>query len=191
MARERKFTEEELFVAVKHILLEQGYEGFTFSLLADRLEVSRGAIYKYYENKESLITQFMVYEMDQFIHELEKINQLNGFDLQYDLLMKMIFNKREVHQLIGIAQHIINHTDERLKEYKDKLEKLPLAMYRQLQTFILEGKNTGRLKTNIPDSLMIGFILQSIAIPNHFNIPQSEWIEYIKEMISQGMFTHS
>lgn len=81
MARERKFTEEELFVAVKHILLAQGYEGFTFSLLADRLEVSRGAIYKYYENKESLITQFMVYEMDQFIHELEKINQLNGYDL--------------------------------------------------------------------------------------------------------------
>ncbi|KAA0546066.1 TetR/AcrR family transcriptional regulator [Bacillus sp. BGMRC 2118] len=191
MARERKFTDEELYNAVKSILLEQGYEGFTFSLLADRLEVSRGAIYKYYENKESLITQYMVYEMDQFIKELERIHQFEGFEQQFDVLMEIIFNKQEVHQLIAIAQHIINHNDEKLKEYKEKLEKLPLQMYLQLQTFIQVGKSSGKLKKTIPDSLMIGFILQSIAIPNHTRIPQSEWITYIKEMISQGLFTHS
>ena len=42
MARERKFSLEELFQTTKQLLLDYGYEGFTFSLLADQLEVARG-----------------------------------------------------------------------------------------------------------------------------------------------------
>lgn len=78
MARERKFSKDDLFRNVKHILLQHGYEGFTISLLADMLEVSRGALYKYYVNKNELITQFMIYEMEQFIGELKQINNLQA-----------------------------------------------------------------------------------------------------------------
>ncbi len=51
MARERKFTDEELFKATKLLLIGDGYDAFTFSKLASMMEVSRGSIYKYYENR--------------------------------------------------------------------------------------------------------------------------------------------
>jgi hypothetical protein len=61
-------------------------------------------------------------------------------------------------------------------------------MYKFLQRFILLGKAEGKLKEHIPEGLIIGFILQTVAIPNHFGIPKADWIHSIKEIISQGMF---
>jgi TetR/AcrR family transcriptional regulator, repressor of fatR-cypB operon len=188
MARERKFTTEELFQTVKKILLQHSYEGFTFSLLAEQMDVSRGAIYKYYQNKDVLITDFMIYEMEQFLLELKEIEKYSEFEAQFDSLMDIIFEKTEIHHLIRVAQQMLLQSNEQDKDRMDKLEKLPLEMYKHLQKFILLGKEQGKVKPHIPDGLMLGFILQSIAIPNHFGIPQEEWLKSMKEMISQGMF---
>jgi TetR/AcrR family transcriptional regulator, repressor of fatR-cypB operon len=189
MARERKFNTVELFQEAKQLLLQHGYDGFTFSLLADRMEVSRAALYKYYDNKEQLITDFMVYEMEEFLHELREIENLKGFERQFDFLIDLIFKKTEVHELIRAAQHVLARMDAAFGN-KEKLEKLPLEMYKFLQRFTLAGKEEGKLKDHIPDGLIIGFILQTVAIPNHFGIPKADWIDSIKEMISQGMFTN-
>lgn len=188
MARERKFHTEDLFQATKQLLLQHGYEGFTFSMLADKLEVSRGALYKYYENKEQLITDFMTYEMEQHIRELKFMEKENSFEEKFDFLINLIFNKKDLHQLIGAAQQIIANPNEQMNEQKKILQKLPLEMYQYLQSFIAQGKKEGKLKAELPDSLILGYIFQSIAIPNHYQIPQSEWISSIKEMISHGMF---
>ncbi|OLS41035.1 TetR/AcrR family transcriptional regulator [Bacillus sp. MRMR6] len=188
MARERKFTTEELFQTVKKILLQHNYEGFTFSLLAEQMEVSRGAIYKYYENKDVLITDFMIYEMEQFLLELKAIEKHSDFEAQFGALMDIIFEKTEIHHLIRAAQQMLLQSNEKEMERKDKLEKLPLEMYKHLEKFITLGKKQGKVKSHIPDGLMLGFILQSIAIPNHFGIPHEEWLTSMKEMISQGMF---
>ncbi|MEW9052187.1 MAG: TetR/AcrR family transcriptional regulator [Neobacillus sp.] len=188
MARERKFTTEELFQTVKKILLQHSYEGFTFSLLAEQMDVSRGAIYKYYQNKDVLITDFMIYEMEQFLLELKEIEKYSEFEAQFDSLMDIIFEKTEIHHLIRVAQQMLLQSNEQDKDRMDKLEKLPLEMYKHLQKFILLGKEQGKVKPHIPDGLMLGFILQSIAIPNHFGIPKEEWLKSMKEMISQGMF---
>ncbi|MEH7494085.1 TetR/AcrR family transcriptional regulator [Neobacillus niacini] len=187
MARERKFNTVELFHEAKQLLLQHGYDGFTFSLLADRMEVSRAALYKYYDNKEKLITDFMIYEMEEFLHELKEIDKLEGFEQQFDFLIDLIFKKTEVHELIRAAQHVMTRMDAAITN-KEKLEKLPLDMYKFLQRFILVGKAEGKLKEHIPDGLIIGFILQTVAIPNHFGIPKGDWIHSIKEVISQGMF---
>src|SRR3954467_12938294 len=107
MARERKFNTVELFHEAKLLLLQHGYDGFTFSLLADRMDVSRAALYKYYENKEELIIDFMIYEMEEFLHDLKKIEELKGFEHQFDFLMELIFKKTEVHHLIEAAQQVL------------------------------------------------------------------------------------
>jgi TetR/AcrR family transcriptional regulator, repressor of fatR-cypB operon len=189
MARERKFNTVELFHEAKQLLLLHGYDGFTFSLLADRMEVSRAALYKYYDNKEELITDFMVYEMEEFLLELKEIENLEGFEQQFDFLIDLIFKKTEVHELIRAAQQVMARMEAAVTN-KEKLEKLPLDMYKFLQSFILLGKEEGKLKEHIPDGLIIGFILQTVAIPNHFGIPKGDWIHSIKEVISQGMFTN-
>lgn len=191
MARERKFSNEELFQLVKKILLQHGYEGFHFGLLAEQLDISRGALYKYYENKDELITDFMLYEMKSFIGDLAQIENQGDFEAQFNFLMDLIFDKSEVHQLITVVQQMGSSSNEKAKENKEQLEKLPLEMYRYLQNFISFGKKEGKLKEHIPDSVMLGFIFQSIAIPNHFGISRSVWVNSIKEIISKGMFTYS
>jgi TetR/AcrR family transcriptional regulator, repressor of fatR-cypB operon len=191
MARERKFSNEELFRLVKKMLLQHGYEGFHFGLLAEQLDISRGALYKYYENKDELITDFMLFEMQLFIGDLAQIENQGDFEAQFDFLMKLIFDKAEVHQLISVVQQMGSSSNDKAKVSKERLEKLPVEMYHYLQSFISLGKKEGKLKEHIPDSVMLGLIFQSIAIPNHFGIPKSVWVESIKEIISKGMFAHS
>ena len=190
MARERKFNTVELYQETKNLLLEYGYDGFTFSQLAERMDVSRAALYKYYDNKENLITDVMVYEMEQFLRELKEIEKQAGFEKQFEFLMDLIFQKTDVHPLIKAAQQIVSRIDYS-QENKVKLEKLPLEMYSCLQSFISLGKAEGKIKTYLPDGLILGFIFQSVAIPNHYAVPQSEWIRSMKEIISKGMFSNN
>ena len=188
MARERKFSTEELYKTTKELLLLHGYEGFTFSILADRLEVSRGTLYKYYENKEELITDYMLDEMDRFLLKLQEIQHYEGFERQFNELIKLIFDHAEIHHIIIIALQIPPHISEKVKNNKAKLDVQHLDMYKHLQGFIELGRKEKKLKPHIADGLVLGFIFQTIAIPNHSGIPHSEWVSSIQEIISHGMF---
>jgi TetR/AcrR family transcriptional regulator, repressor of fatR-cypB operon len=189
MARERKFSTKELFKVTKQLLLDNGYEAFTFSLLADRLNVARGTLYKYYENKDELITEYMVYEMQEFLSELQQISTYTSFKSQFDFLLTIILNHSEVPPIRRMIYQIPKKVNEKVRENIDQLEKLHLDMYKYLQDFINLGREEQVLKQTIPDGLILGFIFQTIEIPNHFGVTHTEWVSSIKEIISHGMFT--
>lgn len=188
MARERKFSTTELFQVTEQTLLEHGYEGFTIGILAEKLKVSRGAIYKYYENKEELIYDYMIAEMEIFLAKLREIEMQKGFLAQFDFLIDTIFAKTEIHTLIGITQYIPVHNNAKVKEKKAILDQFHMDMYIHLQKFIDLGRTEGILKEKLPVGLMLGFIFQAIAIPNHFGVSKSQWIDSIKEILGHGMF---
>jgi AcrR family transcriptional regulator len=188
MARERKFSQTELFQSTKQLVLEHGYEGFTFRHLAERLNVSRSAIYKYYGNKEELITELMIYEMEQFLLQLDGIQNLSDFASQFDHLMNLILDNSEMHQLIEIGWRIPIPRRGKVFENKKRLEQLHLDLYSRLQHFVQAGKAGRYLKAELPDALILGYIFQSIAIPNHFGIPRQVWIRSMKEIIRHGIF---
>lgn len=187
MARDRKFSTEDLYHATKHILLQQGYEGFNFSLLAERLDISRGAIYKYFDNREELVIHFMRYEMNLFLVELLEIEQYSTFDEKLTFLLDLIFKNPSVPRLIEIGQRIPINENIKVKEDFFKLEDLRLEMYKHLQGFIDLGREEQKLKPSIPDALILGFIFQSIMIPNHFDIPHSVWVQSLKEILCNGI----
>ncbi|MEH7344212.1 TetR/AcrR family transcriptional regulator [Bacillus sp. JJ1532] len=189
LARERKFSIDELFRTTKELLLLHGYEGFTFSLLADRLEISRGTLYKYYDNKEELITDYMLDEMEKFLLKLQKITEFDGFEAQFNELLALIFEHSEIHQIIIIALQIPANISKKVTLNKAKLDVQHLDMYKHLQNFIDLGRAEKILKPQIPDGLILGFIFQTIAIPNHTRVPAEEWVSSIKEIICHGMFT--
>lgn len=189
MARERKFTLEELYQVSKDTLIQEGYNGFTFSILAKKLNVSRGTIYKYFENKDELITEYMVHEMNKFIKELININQFTHFQEQFDFLFELIFKDRNIHQLIGMASQIENKNNTTVQKNIEILENLHMKMYTLLHDFIQQGKKEKLVKESLNNNLILGFIFQTIVIPNHFQIPDKEWIYSIKEMVQHGMLT--
>jgi TetR/AcrR family transcriptional regulator, repressor of fatR-cypB operon len=190
MARERKFSLEELYMQVKPLLLSNGYDGFTFSHLAEALNVARGTIYKYFENKDELITAYMIFEMEQSHKELEDIIHINDFDGQFDFLISFMFQNTNLRPLIEIGKQVPLST-EVVKINKKRLMEMQLDMYKHLQDFVTLGKKEGKLKSHLPDTLILGYIFQSIAIPNHFGIPQTVWVSSIKEMLQSGMFEHN
>lgn len=187
MARERKFSMELLFRHTKELLLLHGYDAFNFSMLADQLNVVRGTIYKYFENKDELISAFMIEEMKQSHEELQKIEQYGTFDEQFQYLMNFMFQNENLNKLIEIGMQIPNST-AKVKKNKSILTQLRLDMYKHLQHLIVLGKKEKKLKPHIPDSVILGFIFQSIAIPNHFALPKDVWVSSIKELLCSGMF---
>ncbi|WP_405097226.1 TetR/AcrR family transcriptional regulator [Oceanobacillus sp. FSL H7-0719] len=188
MARERKFTKEELFQATKDTLVESGYIGFTFSVLAKRLNAARPTIYKYYENKDELITDYMVDEMNLFLVRLQKINGYERFEEQFDYLIYVIFEDTKIHEIIRLAIQMPKEGTEKVTANRIQLEKLHQDMYMYLQKFVQTGKAEGYLKASIPDGLVLGFIFQTVEIPNHLQVPHSDWVASIKEIIRHGMF---
>ncbi|RPF50641.1 TetR/AcrR family transcriptional regulator [Aquisalibacillus elongatus] len=188
MARQKKFTTEELYVQTKHLLLEHGYDGFSFSQLAEKLNVARSTIYKYFENKEELATAYMLYEMNKFLKDLETIHDYSTFNDQLDYLLDLMFDQPEIQQLILIGQSIPIEESSRARKNHEQLEKLHLDMYEQLDGFVKLGKENGHIRPQIPNSLVLGYIFQSIAIPNHEDIPYREWAESIKDVIRHGLF---
>ncbi|HLO12553.1 MAG TPA: TetR/AcrR family transcriptional regulator [Pseudoneobacillus sp.] len=188
MVRERKFSTESLFQATKQSLLEHGYEAFTFAILAERLEVSRGTLYKYYDNKEELVTDFMIFEMNLFLHEMKRIKEYKGFVAQFDFLFEEIFKDPTIPKLIEMGIQIPVENNEKVRTNKEKLDILHLDMYQHLQDFINLGRDEGILKRHLPDGLLLAMIFQTINIPNHFGVPRLEWVKSIKEIITTGMF---
>lgn len=189
LGRDRKFTDEELFNATKSMIIHDGYEAFTFSRLAAVLNVSRGSIYKYYENKDELISEFLMYEMNRFLLEFNALDKTGDFQSQFNLLIDFIFEHNNIHQVLEIIHQIPSNTTKRVENNKSKLSEYHVDMYKQFQGFIELGRKENKIKSHIPTAVMLGMIFQTIAIPNHFAIPQDEWIASIKEILSHGMFS--
>jgi TetR/AcrR family transcriptional regulator, repressor of fatR-cypB operon len=187
MARERKISTEELYQATKQLLLDRGYDGYTFTLLANRLDVSRAAIYKYYENKEELLSEYMIYELQLFIDNLSIVNQEKTFQDQFHALFNFIFNDMSIYKIREIGMQIPT-VNQKVAKNKHKLEKMHIQLYTSLQKFIEFGRREKVLKEDIPPSLVLGLIFQTVNIPNMDGIPHSDWVDKIKEIMCHGMF---
>jgi TetR/AcrR family transcriptional regulator, repressor of fatR-cypB operon len=185
VARERKFSTDELFRETKRILLSKGYDGFTLSRLAESLNVSRGTIYKYYENKDEVIMSYMIDELKRFLVQLNELETRQGFLAQFDFLLHLLFETENIDQLIEIGRQISASTNK-VKENKEELCRLHLKIYDRLRQWIRLGRKERVLKEEIPDELILGYIFHSVTIPRG-EIPKEKWVQSIKEIICHGM----
>lgn len=131
----------------------------------------------------------MIFEMNRFLTDLKKTNNYDGLNYQFDFLITLMFKHNKIHQVLGFSYQIPATNSESIKTNKEHLEKLHLDMYSLLQSFIQQGRKEKLLNPSIKDELILGFIFQSVDIPNHFGMPQTEWVDSIKKLISHGMFT--
>ena len=187
MGRGRKFSTSELFDTTERVLLTVGYEGFTIGLLAENLGISRAAIYKYYMNKEALIVDFMIERMTVLIDDLQKIDDEAPFLQQLDELLHVIFQSKDLHQILGYSHFINDRGDKDIAGKLQQLLHLHHAMYSPMQQMVEQGKVQGILSEEIPSELILGFIFQSISIPNHSNIEKVVFLSSIKQMMFHGI----
>ena len=190
MARERKFSTKDIFSESKKLLLEHGYERYNIGLLAEKLNVSRAAIYKYYTNKDELIVDFMLDEMDEMIAEFNNIDSTATFEAQLNGVLNTIFNSKDLHQIFTYTHLIDAKDNEIISEKLEKLNALHIEMYKPLMGLIAKGKQENLIHQNLPESVMISFIFQSITIPNHMNEPKDIFLDSIRTLVLNGLYTH-
>ncbi len=187
MARERKFSSVEIFKETERLLLEVGYEGYTIGLLAEALHVSRAAIYKYYTNKEELVINFMLQHMERILEAFGSIDRTQTFDQQFDEILTVITDSKDLHRLLS-STHLINvKGNAELEQKMHTLHLMHRDMYEPLQAVINEGKEQGYVNQDIPTALIVGFIFQSIALPNHMEIPSEQFVQSVKQLVRTGI----
>ncbi|WP_339261191.1 TetR/AcrR family transcriptional regulator [Lysinibacillus sp. FSL K6-3209] len=187
MGRDRKFSTLDLFLESKKLVLAVGYEGFTIARLAESLEVSRAAIYKYYTNKDELLMDFMLHEMDKSVKDLLSIPAELSYLDQLDELLHSIFRSKDLHLLLGIAEIIPTTNKPHMQEKKEKLSAMHFNMYGPLMRIVQQGKKEGFVDDDIPNDLVLGFIFQSINIPNHSQMDEVQFFNFTKLLILNGV----
>ena len=187
LARERKFSTTEIFRETERLLLTVGYEGYTISLLAEALNVSRAAIYKYYTNKEQLIVDFMLEHMEKMIRQFASIDSHQSFTVQLDEVLDIILESKDLHRIFSMAHVVDTKGKEEITKKMVRLNELHKEMYTPLQEMVNKGKEEGLLKESIPNALILAFIFQSIDLPNHMNIPEELFLQSIKTLVCSGI----
>lgn len=190
MARERKFSTTDIFNETKQLLLDNGYERYNIGQLAEKLNVSRAAIYKYYTNKDELIVDFMLHEMDRMMEEFNSVDPTATFDAQLNCVLNTIFDSKDLHHILAFAHLIEAKDNEGIAKKLEKLNELHLEMYKPLMRLIAKGKQDELIHQDLPESVMISFIFQSIKIPNHMNEPQETFLNSLRKLILNGLYTH-
>lgn len=186
MGRDKKFSEQDLWHHTHELLLSVGYQGFKIGLLAQKIGVSRAAIYKQYPNKEELIIAFMVWEMKHSIEHLGNVDFTQCFDRQLDDLLNRMFDLRDLHQILGLATQI-EDVSPVVTEKKQILNGMHGGLYIPLQQVIKKGKEEGIIAADRNDFLLLGFIFQLIDMPNHLNLPIDAFLKEIKMLILYGI----
>ncbi|MER1999905.1 MAG: TetR/AcrR family transcriptional regulator [Lysinibacillus sp.] len=190
MARERKFSTTDIFNETKQLLLDNGYERYNIGQLAEKLNVSRAAIYKYYTNKDELIVDFMLHEMDLMIEEFNNIDSTASFDEQLNGVLNTIFDSKDLHQILAFAHMIEAKDNTSIANKLETLNSLHLEMYKPLMRLIAKGKQDELIHQDLSESVMISFIFQSIQIPNHMNEPKETFLNSLRKLILNGLYTH-
>lgn len=187
VGRERKFTTEEIFRETERLLLEVGYEGYTISLLAEALNVSRAAIYKYYTNKEELVVDFMLGHIVGIIEAFKNVDDTQSFQGQLDEVLDIVLASKDLHRILSLSQGIDTKRNEDIARKMERLHELHKEMYIPLYTMVNRGKEEGVLKEEIPNALIIAFIFQSIDLQNHMQIPEEIFTRSIKQLVRTGI----
>ncbi|MEO2076006.1 MAG: TetR/AcrR family transcriptional regulator [Bacillus sp. (in: firmicutes)] len=187
MGRDRKFNEVDLFLCTKKLIIETGYEGFTIGQLASQLDISRAAIYKYYQNKDELLLDFMLDEMNHTLTSFSSIPEELPFLEKIDLLLQKIFMYKDLHSILGIQEGISTKNAPHLEAKKNQLSLMHRELYQPLMHLVQQGKSEGYMDMDMPNELLLGFIFQSIAIPNHSGMDTEEVFNYTKKLILNGI----
>ncbi|MDE1549340.1 TetR/AcrR family transcriptional regulator [Jeotgalibaca caeni] len=187
MARKKTFTQEELYAATHDLILEVGYDVFSFQLLAKELDITRTALYKHYANKNELLQAYLNYQLEQVVEEIEETVWPATYAEKISLLMDIVFGYADTHAISAMVP-----TQKWTKENEGnpdiiKSKGLHMRFFGFIQQVIEEGKDTGFLNPEIPSMIMIETIFHSINLPNQAGLSREEYTYFVKKMLFEGI----
>jgi AcrR family transcriptional regulator len=186
MARLRSINEQELMKATEELLLEKGYDGLHFKLLAERLGVGRSTIYEYYANKDELIASYMLNLMDTIIEKCvslddsDPIQQLKG-------LLNIFTSYSHIHKFIQFIPHLKTVHSDKMDEQIKKLDQDHRKLFSIIVNMIKRGQEENYLRKDLLPEIITSIFFNSIQVPRALNIDSKDWSEKLFSVIFNGI----
>lgn len=179
----RNERKEQILHTALHLFAEKGYENTSISMIAEKAGISKGLLYNYFTNKETLLSEVVHQGIEQImipIHNdapvLETREQFHAF---IEGNFRELMNNQEHWKLyfILMVQPSISKT------VAGKMNELVGPWIKVLENYYrLQGEKDPETKALLLGALMDGLGIQMVinnSTPELMGIP----IEKIKEMI--------
>lgn len=155
-----KNKQDDIFESAMQLFAERGYDGTTVPMIADKAKVGAGTIYRYFDNKESLVNALFTKCVLQFSEAIKsdfpsKANIREQFTHLFNKLFE--FARHNVNAFLFINSH---HNGYYLNEFSNKT-------FNDFLDFIIrvieDGKENGVIRT-LPSLALIAIVYEPIVM---------------------------
>lgn len=189
MARKKTFTQEELHQAIHDLMLKEGYDNFTFQLLAAELDITRTALYKHFTNKDELLNVYLNVQLERVVEQMEHTEWPESYPEKLSALIDLVFSYADTHRISAMVptQKWTKENEENPDVIKSK--DLHRRFFGFIQTVVKEGTKLKYLNAEIPAVIIIETIFHSINLPNRMGLTAKEQLYFVKKMLFEGILT--
>ena len=157
----------------------KGYHDASISSIASKSNISVGAIYKYFDNKQDLfltIIDYSIERMELLLRDLAKEDEDVILKVQ-KILREIIKSSREDSLLIKLYNGMTAINDKNLaKQFADEMERITSEIYKEA---IIEGQKNGEIRTDI-DPEVAAFLIDNIFMTLQFSYAEDYYMERFK-----------
>lgn len=159
--RKSERTRSRILATAKQVMAERGSTDFQMSEVASRCEMSKGALYYYFSNREDIVSEIVSCDIDDLIARLQgALEDARGshemmlrscatfarFVKDGNIVMATIAN-----QITEVGESLVPRLDERLNQLLDLIE-------RQVRV----GKEEGTVRSDVDPAFMSHAILGTV-----------------------------
>jgi len=167
--REKQENRKTILESAKKVFAQKGFHAATMEEISVVAEFSKGAIYNYFANKETLFAELIIGKLDEIIQivktNLEKLEKPEGkIEKMIELILTFFEDEKETFRIIQSARYTMDPGEK--NKLFNMIQKKYLEYYSFIKGVIQEGISSGLLKKMDPDMLslhMLGIITQIIA----------------------------
>jgi AcrR family transcriptional regulator len=103
-------TRERILAVANELFIEQGYEGTSLREIADRLDITKAALYYHFRSKdeilETLLSPFDTL-LDELLRRLEAADDVEGWADALTWVVEQIFDYLDFFRLVDRNRHIV------------------------------------------------------------------------------------
>lgn len=182
----RKVEKRVLFSATESLLIEQGYHGFHFKALSERLKIGRSTLYEYYTSKEELVTDYFVHMLEAISEEVDAISEADPVTELKELL-NILLRYSQLHQIVVVIPIIDSNHSPKVETSLTNLRKDFELLYEKMRTIIEAGKKEKQFRHDLKTEVIISMVLNVIQVPNRLEISEEVWREAVVGILFHGI----
>jgi len=190
-------TKQSILNAALSISAIEGFEGLTITKIAQRLNITKPALYHYFKNKNDILIQLTLQYLDRAINEIDTILHHGTYTYQEKLqqLLEYYIIQGKLDPGYFYLEHHITNLLEQLPSSpeKEQIKKKSAMIPEIIMGFIQTGIQTGEFIQMDPMTLgtlilsMLSGVLLHSSMPGIQNMPPETLSRMVSHIILKGV----